>query len=200
MKTGNKNEAPLPASRDVVSSPRFGKVKRSHSFMGHIAPWFFKKADKGMTLIEVVLVMGIFSVLATLGTINLLNARSSSSLSSNMYSIIADIKTQQTKAMTGDTEGRSTSDYYSVYISSNSYTLFHGQTYNAGDSTNTTIPLPTDLTLSTTFPSSKIVFTPAAGEVSAFSAGQNTVTLKNTSTNKQTVLQINKYGTITSIQ
>jgi len=154
------------------------------------------KKTKGFSLIEVLLVISVFLILAGFGINSILNVRDSSSSTSTIYTLISDIKNQQTKAMSGDTEGRGTPDTYSVYIQSNKYTLFHGENYSASDSSNFSVSMPQDSLLSTTFSSNKIVFASGSGEIENFTSGQDTITLRNTVTNQQSVLQLNKYGVV----
>lgn len=154
------------------------------------------KRKKGFTLIEVLVVISVFLILAGFGINSLLNVRGSSSSTSTIYTLINDIKNQQTKSMTGDTEGRGTPDTYSIYIESNKYTLFHGQTFSATDSSNFVVSIPQDSLLSTTFNSNKIIFASGSGEIQNFTNGQDTVTLRNTVTNQQSILQLNKYGVV----
>lgn len=155
--------------------------------------------QKGVTLVEVLIVFGIFSILAGLGFVNILNVRSSASVSSSEYTLISDIKNQQIKAMTGDTEGRGVPDTYGIYIQPNQYTLFHGQNYSAGDSSNFTVPITPDFNLSTTFASNKIVFASGSGEIINFISGQNSIMFTNTSTNVQSTIQLNKHGVIITV-
>lgn len=155
-----------------------------------------QKAQKGFSLIEVLLVMGIFVLLAGLGFTSLLNVKDTSFSSSAVYTLVADIKNQQIKAMTGDTEGRGTPDTYGVYIQSSQYVLFHGQVYSATDSSNFSVSAPQGYTLSSTFSGDKIIFASGSGEIQNFTSGQDTIRLTNTVTNQQSTLQLNKYGVI----
>ena len=114
--------------------------------------------------------------------------------------LVADMKQQQLKAMSGDTEGRATADKYGVHFTSNSYVLFHGSSYSAGDAANYSINLDQNLTfIKINVPSSNIIFSQVSGDVSGFNASQNSVTIKNTGTNQQKVIQFNRYGVITSV-
>jgi type II secretory pathway pseudopilin PulG len=154
---------------------------------------------RGFTLIEVLLVMGVTFALASFMSLNIFNSKASADINTTLYTFISDFKNQQTKAMVGDTEGRGIADTYGVYINSDQYILFHGANYNPGDTANFTVKLPDTFQMSTTFPSSKIVFTQGSGEVSPFTIGQNTITITNTKTNAAKTIQINKYGIITDV-
>lgn len=157
---------------------------------------FFKK--RGFSLIEISLVMGLVALLLGYMSLNVLNGRNKADLNTVKDTFATDFKNQQTKAMAGDTEGRGTPDTYGIYINSNSYTLFHGSTYTPTEASNFKIDMPNGVSLSTTFPQSKIVFAQGSGEITPFSDSTNTIRISNTSTNETRTIQVNKYGAIIS--
>lgn len=144
----------------------------------------------GFTLPELIIAVSFFAILLTLVTINLLGSRKQIAQGANIDVMVADIKAQQAKSMGG--EGTSVPSDYGVYLESDKYTLFTGDTYSAGNSTNFAIGLDPAVTLNNIlFPNSVIVFSKGSGEVANFSSGQNAF-----SVNSKTVT-INKYGAIT---
>ncbi len=151
----------------------------------------------GFSLIEVMLVMGVVAVLMGYLSLNVLNSRNSADINTSLYTFITDFKNQQTKAMVGDTEGRGIPDAYGIYINSDKYTLFHGSNYVATDTANFTISMPGALRITTTFPSSKIVFSQGSGEITPFSSATNQILITNSSTGEQKTILVNKYGIIT---
>lgn len=153
----------------------------------------------GFTFIEVIVVVSIFLTLIGLTIINPLNLRESTSINTFVYTLITDIKNQQIKSMVGDTEGRGIPDTYSIYIESAKYTLFHGQNYFEGDSSNFSVAVDDQYQLLTIFPGSKIVFAEGSGEIIGFAQNQNTITIKNARTGQQKVITINKFGVVTGI-
>lgn len=157
-------------------------------------------SKRGFVFIELVVVLGILSLLLGLVIISISNLRPSAAIDTTITTFITDLKNQQTKVMVGDTEGRGVSDNYSVYIQPSSYTLFHGVTYSALDATNFTVAVDASLQLSTTFAGNKIVFATNSGEITNFVPGQDSITIRDSSTGKQTTIQINKYGAVTSVQ
>jgi len=96
---------------------------------------------RGFTLIEVMLVMAIFSLLMGFVTINLLRPQNKASVDSLSTQLIADIKQQQLKAMVGDSEGQATSQQFGVYFESDGYTLFRGSSYSASEASNFEVTL-----------------------------------------------------------
>lgn len=155
--------------------------------------------NRGLTLVELIVVIGILSVLFAIGTVAVSNIRVITSNSTSVSVIISDFKTQQIKAMTGDTEGRGTPDNYGIKILSDRYVLFHGAVYSPTDTDNFGVPVESGYTLSTTLPNGTVLFASQSGELVGFVQNQNTVTLTNTSSGQLKSIQLNKYGTVTSI-
>lgn len=154
--------------------------------------------QQGFTVVELLVTMVVFSILVGITTVSLANIRQRTSLSSEINTFIADYKEQQLKAMAGDTEGRAATDYYGVHVGTTSYTLFHGQTYNASDTTNFVINLhdtnqfdPTSRT--------NTVFQKGNGEVDQYASATNKIVIKDTVDGSTKTVMINKYGVITGI-
>ena len=147
-----------------------------------------------------IVVIGILAIVASFSFSYSLTSQRHATQDTTMDTLISDIKQQQLKAMLKDTEGRATSDSYGVYFEQNRYTLFHGATFTSQPE-NFVVDLTTAEQFSAiNLPSSQIVFAPGSGEVSNFSAGQQTFILRNTQTNQQKTVTINQVGSITQIQ
>ena len=143
-----------------------------------------KKSSAGFTLPEVVVAVFFFGILLTIVTINLLGARKQVAQGANIDIMLADLKAQQAKAMSG--EGATASDY-GIFLEADKYTLFDGSTYTPGVSTNFMVNLdPAVAITNIIFPNSVVVFTKGSGETTAgsFNLGAKTIT-------------INKYGVVT---
>ncbi len=157
------------------------------------------KNNKGYTFIELILVVAIISILISFIIINLSTSKERASMSSQVTTIIADLKTQQLKSMVGDTSGTGTISTYGIHFYTDHYDLFHG-TYTQGNSSNFTVQLDTSLNLSSiTLPSSEIDFNNGDGSVTNFVAGQNTITVQDTTSGNQKTITINQWGTILSV-
>lgn len=146
-----------------------------------------------------VLVVGILGILFSIAFVSVGNIRIIATNNSSVSVITSDLKNQQIKAMTGDTEGRGIQDNYGVKILNSSYVLFHGMSYNASDTTNVTIPIDSANTLASTFPDNTVLFASASGEIVGFIDAQNTITLTNTTSGQSKTLHLNKYGAITQV-
>lgn len=138
----------------------------------------------------------IFTLLALIAP-NFLNLRSRTSINTTITALTTDLKNQQIKAMTGDTEGRGVPDNYGIYIQPDQYILFRGVNFSPSELSNFPINIDEQYILSTTFANSKIVFEQKSGEIVNFVDGQNSVVIRDPRTGDQKTLLINKYGTVT---
>ena len=153
-----------------------------------------KKNESGFTLIELLVVLAIAAVLFGLSTINLGKAQTTASISTTTDTLLADIRGQQLLAMEGESGIQISAQDHGIYFQSNSYTLFASNTYNLSDTNN--FNQNTDpVTLSTTFPSSQVIFSKGSGEVNGFIGGSNSITVSGNG-NSQTIT-INRYGSTT---
>lgn len=155
--------------------------------------------QKGFTLLELLVVIGIIGILFTIATVNLVGSERSASVSATVDELIADMHTQQTKAMTGTNDTTGNPNSYGIRFSGSSYSLFQG-TSDPQDSTDFAVT-PTGITFTTNLPSNAIVFSERSGEFFNYVSGTTyTITVKNSNGSEQKVLTVNKYGIVTSIQ
>jgi prepilin-type N-terminal cleavage/methylation domain-containing protein len=156
--------------------------------------------EKGFTLVEFLLVMSIFVTLVGIATVNLFNFQRQSQLNATLNVFMADMKDQQMKAMSGDASGESTVEDYGINFDPANfrYILFKG-TYSATDAANFAVDVPETVEVTTTFPNSQLIFQKGSGEIPSYSSASARITLRDTANNDQRVLQLNKYGVVTSI-
>ncbi|MCX6704385.1 MAG: type II secretion system protein [Candidatus Woesebacteria bacterium] len=144
--------------------------------------------NKGYTLIELLVSMGILAILFAITTINISPLPSNTLQTTNLDTLLSDIRSQQTQAMTNDAS-------YGVHFEPGSYTLFTGESYTQGLSANTVISLDSGIVFSNvTFPNSVIVFSPGTGDIVGYTAGADSFVIKSSVTNKSTTVRINKHG------
>ncbi len=153
----------------------------------------------GFTFPEVIVTISILLTILGFAAVNLLNVRNSTSLNTVLDLLVSDIQNQEMKAISNNTEGRTNTSDYGMYIQTNRYIFFHGSTYNPSESTNVTVEIDRPLELSTTFPNSIVIFSKGTGEISNFVNNQNTISITDTSQNRQKVITINRLGVITQI-
>jgi type II secretory pathway pseudopilin PulG len=150
---------------------------------------------RGMSLIEIIIVIAILMVLIGLASTNFVPTRNRVSLETDITTLVTDLRAQQIKAMAGDTQGTGSNINHGIYFQTNSYTLFRGLIYSPSDTSNSKVNLDDGVAItSSSFPSQTILFATQSGEIIGFSAGQNSLTIKNTLNNEQKTITVNKYG------
>ncbi len=151
----------------------------------------------GFTLIELMVSMGIFLILFALASLSITRLPSTTAQSTNIDILISDIKSQQTKAMSGNTSGGSAASDYGIYfdtsVTPNKYWLFRGSTYSSGLN-KFAVELDPNLSITTTFPGSQIIFTAQSGDVVSYSSTTDSITITNNFINSPTIIRLNKYG------
>jgi len=157
----------------------------------------FKSKDavqqRGFTLIEMVLALGITSFLLGFIAINLTTSQRKASLSTTVTTFVSDLHQQQMKAISGDTEGRANADSYGIHLDVNQYVLFHGTAYNVADSSNSPIALENGLQFSTS--GVNVIFSRLNGEINV----PLSITLQDTTNSTQKTLHLNTYGVVTQV-
>lgn len=153
---------------------------------------------RGFTYTEIIVVMSIILGLFGLVSVNLSKPQISASTETTSTQLLAELKSQQLKAMNGDTSGSDQISAYGIAIESDKYTLFRGSSFNSADPENFVVPISAPLSLSTTFPGSVIVFTPVSGEISSFTLGNDSITVTHSDSSDPNVIQLNSYGVVTA--
>jgi len=153
-----------------------------------------KRNSSGFTFVELMVVMAIISIYFGLSSINLIKIQRSSSIEAAKNLLVADLRQQQIRAMSGDTGTGTSSQDYGIHFSSNSYILFEGSDYVEEKPSNFTINLDPSLSFSSIdFPSSTVIFKKGSGEVADFVSGSAVSILDSTNTDSR-VISINYLG------
>lgn len=154
------------------------------------------KKNRGFTLIETVLVMGIFLAIAGIASMSVGNLYPKANLNVTSDVLMSDIKTQQLKSMTGYSFSSTQIESHGIYFEPTQYTLFTGSSYDPVDTRNIIISPGVNIGLSTVNITDDIlVFSAGSGEVINYIAG-GTVTVTETNTSQQKTLEINQMGAI----
>lgn len=154
---------------------------------------------QGVTFVELIVVGGIFATLFGLVGVNFLTTINKASLASAVAPLFADIKSQQLKAIQGDTQYTGITDRYGLYFTNESYTLFKGS-YSPTDPANVVIELPENTELSNiVIPQSQLVFEKGSGEVVDFVQGQNSLSVRSTQSSEEKTLTVNQLGVVTGV-
>lgn len=158
------------------------------------------KTRLGLTLVEIIIVLGIIAILTTFASYSIIRSRNAVSLDSTISSLINDVKSQQIEAMSGYTQAGVQNPYYGIYFETDKYTLFHTSSFQAGNSANFPIVLDQDNQFNPiNLPGSQIIFASSSGEIQGFDSSQNHVTLKNINSNEVKTIYFNKFGVIYAI-
>lgn len=117
------------------------------------------KNTKGLTIVELLVVMAIAIILWGISTIVFIRPQEVVNLDATVATLTADMKAQQTKAMSGDAG----SDY-GIHLETNSYTLFVGSTYDSSDPNNFAVNVDNPIQITdVTFPGSNLIFQKGSG-------------------------------------
>jgi prepilin-type N-terminal cleavage/methylation domain-containing protein len=155
--------------------------------------------QKGFTLLEIVLAMSVLAILLGIATINLMGATNKTYQTTTATTLYVDLRSQQVKAMNGDTEGSGTTGAYGVYFQPTQYILFRGNSYSPINPTNFAVKIPTDVNFTNIlFPNSQIVFASGSGEFANFASGHNSVIINNVQGLGQKTVTLNRFGVVTS--
>lgn len=153
--------------------------------------------QKGFTLVEIILTMGLFAVLAGFVTINLIRPQAKSSVDNITNSVVAEIKGQQLNTMYADAQGGTSASKYGVYFENNKYILFKGNSYVSADPDNLSYDLPQGVEfIAINLPSSQIIFDQLSGEVGNYDPGNNNIQVKHSAEGTVVTISINEYGRI----
>jgi prepilin-type N-terminal cleavage/methylation domain-containing protein len=155
-----------------------------------------EKISAGFTLIELLIVMALMGILVSFVIVNVSGAQRSTSVITSEDSFISDMKLQQAKAMNTYSSPSGVIADYGVYIQPTKYVLFQGTTYNPANAENITIDIDTNLQLTTTFPSSTVVFSRMTGEIVNYGDGSNTISIRNTVGNETRTISLNRLGVV----
>lgn len=150
---------------------------------------------KGFTIIELTVVIAALSILFGLVSVNLLTVRGKADLNTTYNTVVSDLRTQQLKAMVGESE--ESDEGYGVYFLQNSYVLFQGGNYDSNDPANFEVDLPENLEFAeNTLPNSQVVFIKGSGELSAYSPSQSSIKLRSSLNDQEKTFSLNRRGVV----
>lgn len=154
--------------------------------------------QKGFTLLELLVTMGVFFLIIGLTTMNLAHAQRSSSVQSSTEQFISDVRNQQIKSMSGSGTATFTSSNYGIHVDGNKYTLFH-EPYST-DTTKFIVNLDSINIIKSGFTGKDIIFLQPSGELEFFDlVNENKITIQNANGTEKQTLKFNKYGVIYEI-
>ncbi len=155
------------------------------------------KHSRGMTLVEILVVLSLFVVVFALSGISLSGLIPRTNINEYQQTIVSDMRRQQMQAMQGSYTNVGEVLPHGVYLDDDQYILFQGDTFNVSDSANIVVSLPQDLSFSSvTLPQREIIFSPVSGEVVNYNSDLDTFVMVNISTGDQINFEINQLGVI----
>ncbi len=152
--------------------------------------------QSGFTLIELILVMGILAVLYAMSSISLSRLIPRAAVTTTAETIRSELRLLQARAMQGDIGLEGGPSEFGVRFAGDRYTFFEGPNYSPSGTSNVVTVLEEAVTISSTLPNDTVIFERGSGEVSGYTAGQDTITFSNTQSGETTSLRINKYGVL----
>lgn len=151
----------------------------------------------GFTLVEMLFSMVILGILFSLIVSNLTNVIPQALSRSAAEIVIADLREQQMKAMTGYESVSGGASDYGVYFEADRYVLFTGSSYQVDHPENFSVELQTGLIFDpVTLPDASVVFANSSGENLNYSADNHLITIANPSTGEQSTISINQLGVL----
>lgn len=151
--------------------------------------------NRGFTLIELIVSMGIFTIIMGFSFVAYLNIQKSSDLANQTTQLVSSIRQAQALAISGQTLDSSTSVPVGIHFEEHSYTIFIGATYSQANDSNIITNLPSQITLNYTLPTANLLFTANAGDVNSFDPTKNTVTISHQDGKFRTI-NMNKLGIV----
>ena len=157
-------------------------------------PLFNKTSTKrGLTLIEIIVVLGIFAIILAISMTVFINSRKTASLNSIRDTIVSTLEQAKSNALAG--KGGTT---HSVVFASSSFTMFTGSTFNASSTSNRIHNIDTGFALSTTYTSNNTV---TFSRLNGLPQASGTITIKSLSDASSTKsIQIGTQGDITVVK
>lgn len=149
---------------------------------------------KGFTLIDLLLAIGLMITVFSFTTVNLLNLQNKPLLDAHTQKLFADLKSQQNKAIAGDSGDGIASLEWGIYIEPHKYTLFKGSEYSPSDPNNFSVELDSNTTLTTTFANSTVVFNEISGEILNYTTSADTITVTNNTSGESRTIRLNALG------
>lgn len=156
-------------------------------------------SQQGLTLVELLVVLSLFTILILVSNINLTPILPKANLKAAAETFITDLRSQQLAAMSGYQPLNSNGNL-GVHLDQSSYVLFNTPVYDTAESSNTLFSLNQGITFSLSgLPSNDLIFEKTSGELINPSPAPITITLTNATTNEQATIQLNRLGVVESI-
>ncbi len=143
------------------------------------------------------LTMTILAVLFALTAVSLTNIIPKANTRAAAEVLVADLREQQMKAMSGYEAITGGAANYGIFFEANRYTLFTGSSYVAGNQDNFVVNLQNGLVFDTTnLPLSTIVFSKGSGDPINYSAVYHSIRIRNVVNAELRTITFNQSGVL----
>ncbi|MFA6917832.1 MAG: type II secretion system protein [Candidatus Gracilibacteria bacterium] len=145
---------------------------------------------RGFTMLEIVLTIAIMAVLIGFAGTYYANSQVRADINSQAANIIHYLRLAQSNAVSGLDNAN-----HGLHFETSSYTTFQGDSYNANDSKNFKMDLPSSITINginLDTGGSDVIFLKTTGETDNF----GTIVLNSAAINKTITITINYVGTV----
>jgi type II secretory pathway pseudopilin PulG len=159
------------------------------------------KTGHGFVLIELVVVFAMIAALIGLTYTNVFSSGRKATLAGTIETLVTDIRSQQTKAMSSVPVGGAVPVGYGIHFEPTMYSLFSGLTYNPSDPANAVISIdPRETFITISLPDNNIVFAAQSGIFTGYSPTQRSIVLYHMDSGEMKTIEVNQYGVITAMQ
>ena len=143
-------------------------------------------SNKGFSLVELLVVMGMMTILLSIGGLSLAAVRTGSQLDLIASEVRSEIMRVQAETVNGYPSG--------IYFESGRYVYFQGTSYTEGAPTNEESTLSGSLTFAISLPNDTVLFNSVTGNPSPFSSPYQ-VTISDASSEDRNIA-VNAWGVV----
>lgn len=143
---------------------------------------------KGVTLVELLVVVGMMAIITTIGALSLGYTQVSTQMSLTIVRAKDALEQSRARSLNGNQT--------SVYFEADRFTVFSGIVFTPSDPENEETVIDSDLSFSTiNFPSGLVIFDPVTGYADNFAAPYNVI-LTDTKSGASKTISINELGVV----
>ncbi|GEM_PF-5594892 len=156
-----------------------------------------KNSSSGFTIVEVLVVIFVFTLIIGLPMIFLWGIGRADALNASTREVVGVLSEAQTNTISGRSKDGQQPSSHGIYFAVNYYVLFKGSPYDANDSQNERTDLSSGITFSQIqLPQSSVIFDKVTGSVVNYDPAQNSVVVLESNTQKNKTITISKTGGI----
>jgi prepilin-type N-terminal cleavage/methylation domain-containing protein len=152
---------------------------------------------KGLTLVEILVVVGVLAIIFTLGTVVYGSFAQKDQVLSASREVENLINEARTKTIAGFTAGDDQARNFGVYFQSDRYYLFPGTVFDPNNQGNQEFLLPLSIEIkNVNLPGSSVIFEKVSGEVRNYDPVNNWLILASKRSEEEKKLTVNRLGVV----